>query len=143
MPLATWVVRDTLLLALCCDHFMHNSWVFVLLLFYKQRKENGYIYIHTYIISTYTYICICLQYISKAGNSSCHEIQPACMQKFLAGPSSALGGVEGPGMFRQPHPWCFYTVGYNIPSCRSRNNGMRASLCLQHISVPFASTVKL
>lgn len=91
MPLATWVVRDTLLLALCCDHFMHNSWVFVLLLFYKQRKENGYIYIHTYIIFTYTYICICLQYISKAGNSSCHEIQPACMQKFLAGPSICIG----------------------------------------------------
>lgn len=72
--------------------------------YFTSKEKKMDIYIHTYIISTYTYTCICLQYISKAGNSSCHEIWPACMQKFLAGPSSALGGVEGPGMFRQPHP---------------------------------------
>lgn len=95
MPWATWVVGDTLLFALCCDHFMHNlgsSYCFTT----KRKKREMDIYIHTYIISTYTYICICLQYISNAGNSWCHKMQPACMQKFIAGPSSASIGVEGP-----------------------------------------------
>lgn len=94
-PGATWVVGDTLLFALCCDHFMHNlgsSYCFTT----KRKKREMDIYIHTYIISTYTYICICLQYISNAGNSWCHKMQPACMQKFIAGPSSASIGVEGP-----------------------------------------------
>lgn len=143
MPLATWVVGDTLLFALCCDHFMHNSWVFILLLYDNREKEMD-IYIHTYIISAYTYICICLRYISNAGNSWCHKMQPACMQKFIAGPSSASIGVEGPWYVSTAPSLMLLHCWVQHPVLQQQEKMVwEASLCLEHIFVPFAKAVKL
>lgn len=102
MPLATWVVGDTFLFALCCDHFMRNSLgLHTITVLQPKKREWIYMYIYTHIyyiyiyIHTYVYAHSTLAMLEIA-DATKKKMQPACMQKFIAGPSSASSGVEGP-----------------------------------------------
>lgn len=74
MPLATWVVGDTLLFALCCDHFMHNS-LGLHTITILQPKEREWIYIYTHIlylhIHTYVYAYSTLAMLGIADATKC------------------------------------------------------------------------
>lgn len=71
-------------------------------------------------------------------------MQPACMQKFIAGPSSALIGVEGPWYVSTAPSLMLLHCWVQHPVLQQQEKWYeKLHLCLEHIFVPFASAVKL